>query len=482
MHALDFISSQYKKIRLLKQTERSEVWLAADQQEQLVILKHLRQTGLPLRSLKEAKIPLLPQLYYITETKSETITSEEYITGTSLAQYRQEGRFLTPQEAEKILLALCDGLAALHALGIIHRDIKPAHILIEKDGTPRLIDFDTCRLLKDNQREDTELLGTKTYAPPEQFGFQQTDCRSDIYALGQTINELLPPDYQGKLRSILKRCQRLDPADRYQSMQKLKAAIRRPALNKKIALLLILPVLALLAYLYPVQQPPTKPTPPAATEENTDSNPPANTTPNQPQESANTAPTATNATPPATTPSNVTVPAPAPPANQQNKPTETTSVPAETTTNYIRTQYFRYGHRLEGWMENFDTPINNGSTLLELHRSFWEQARDDQGIIHMPADDTVTLRIINRSPEPWHNAHVTLHYDSHGYTDTQSVTINALAPGESTDVNIPLANYPIINPEKATNVTIGELAIEVSSDSPQEICSSRYRITFSYAP
>lgn len=480
MHALDFITNQYEKIRLLKQTERSEVWLAADQQEQLVILKYLRQTGLPLRSLKEAKIPLLPQLYYITETKSETITSEEYITGTSLAQYKQENKFLTPNEAEKILLALCDGLAALHALGIIHRDIKPAHILIEKDGTPRLIDFDTCRLLKDNQREDTELLGTKTYAPPEQFGFQQTDCRSDIYALGQTINELLPPDYQGKLRSILKRCQRLDPADRYQSMQELKAAIRRPALNKKIALLLILPVLALLAYLYPVQ-PPAEPTPPAATEENTDS-PPTNTTPNQPQESANTAPSATNATPPATTPSNVTVPAPVPPANQQNKPTETTPAPAETTTNYIRTQYFHYGQRLEGWMENFDTPINNGSTLIELHRSFWEQARDDQGIIHMPADDTVTLRIINRSPEPWHNAHVTLHYDSHGYTDTQNVTINALAPGESTDVSIPLTNYPIINPEKATNVTIGELSIEISSDSPQEICSSRYRITFSYAP
>ncbi|WP_303818069.1 hypothetical protein [Selenomonas ruminantium] len=133
-------------------------------------------------------------------------------------------------------------------------------------------------------------------------------------------------------------------------------------------------------------------------------------------------------------------------------------------------------------MENFDMPINNGSTLIELHRNFWEQARDGQGIIHLPADDIVTLRIINRSPEPWRNAHVTLHYDSHGYTDTQSVTINALAPGESTDVNIPLANYPIINPEKATNVTIGELSIEVSSDSPQEICSSRYRITFSYAP
>ena len=229
-----------------------------------------------------------------------------------------------------------------------------------------------------------------------------------------------------------------------------------------------------MTYLYPVPQPPSEPTPPAATEESTDS-PPTNTTTNQPQETTNTAPTAINAAPPAPTPSNITVPAPVPPDNQQNKPTETT-------TNYIRTQYFRYSQRLEGWMENFDTPINNGGTLIELHRSFWEQARDDQGIIHLPADDIVTLRIINRSPKPWHNAHVTLHYDSHGYTDTQSLTINPLAPGESTDVNIPLANYPIINPEKATNVTIGELSIEVSSDSPQEICSSRYRITFSYAP
>ncbi len=475
MYALDFITSQYEKIRLLKQTERSEVWLTADPQGQLFILKRLHQTGLPLLQLKDAKISLLPQLYYITETKEETIVIEEYITGTSLAQFQQEGHFLTLKEATNIMLALCDGLAAMHALSVIHRDIKPAHILIEKDGTPRLIDFDTCRLLKDNQREDTELLGTKTYAPPEQFGFQQTDCRSDIYALGQTINELLPPDYQGKLRPILKRCQRLDPADRYQNMQELKAAIRRPALNKKIALLLILPVLALLVYLYPVQQPSTELTPPAATEENTDSSPPANTTTNQPQESANTAPTATNVAPLAPTPSNITVPAPVPLANQQNKPTETT-------THYIRTQYFRYGHRLEGWMENFDKLINNGGTTIELHRNFWEQARDGQGIIHMPADDIITLRIINRSPEPWHNAHVTLHYDSHGYTDTQSVTINALAPGKSTDINIPLANYPIINPEKATNVTIGELAIEVSSDSPQEICSSRYRITFTYAP
>lgn len=125
--------------------------------------------------------------------------------------------FLTEREARKILLALSHGLAKLHDLGIIHRDIKPEHILIEKDGTPRLIDFDTCRRFKDGKATDTTLLGTKTYAPPEQFGFQQTDQRSDIYSLGVTISELLPPNYQGTLRPILNRCSRLDPADRYQN-------------------------------------------------------------------------------------------------------------------------------------------------------------------------------------------------------------------------------------------------------------------------
>lgn len=481
MHALDFINSRYEKIRLLKQNDRSTVWLAADQQEQLVILKRLQQTSLPLRLLKDAQIPLLPKLYYIAESNTETITVEEYITGQSLAQYKYEGKFLTPHEAKKILLALCTGLAALHDLGIIHRDIKPAHILIEKNGTPRLIDFDTCRLIKDSQREDTELLGTKTYAPPEQFGFRQTDCRSDIYALGQTINELLPPDYRGKLRSILNRCQRLDPADRYQTMQELAKAIKRPALNKKAAALLLLAAIVLSFCYYYRSQPPetehtaattttaeTPPSPPTAAEQ-----PVKSTTPPPATDTANPQPVTTAAT---ATPATATIPAPQP-ASQAEKP-----APAAKADNYIRTQFFRRGAYLNGWMENYDTAINNSGTGIEFERHTWEQAINAQGIMHISPDDVITLRIINQSSLPWNNSSVTLHYKSQSYTDTQTMPLQALAPSEATTITIPLDQYPIINPEKAVSQTIGQLDVEITSDSPQELRCRRFSIAFMFLP
>ena len=85
---------------------------------------------------------------------------------------------------------MCDGLKELHEQKIIHRDIKPSNMILQADGRIRLIDFDAARIFKDNKATDTELLGTKDYAPPEQYGFGQTDPRSDIYSLGVTIKNV----------------------------------------------------------------------------------------------------------------------------------------------------------------------------------------------------------------------------------------------------------------------------------------------------
>ena len=68
----------------------------------------------------------------------------------------------------------------------------------------RLIDFDASRSIKEGAGEDTKLLGTKGYAPPEQFGYGQTDARSDLYSLGVTLQELLGDGYHGCLQNILK--------------------------------------------------------------------------------------------------------------------------------------------------------------------------------------------------------------------------------------------------------------------------------------
>ncbi|MBQ7479401.1 MAG: protein kinase [Selenomonadaceae bacterium] len=142
------------------------------------------------------------------------------------------------------------GLSLLHRQGIIHRDIKPSNLLVEKDGTLRLIDFDAVRHVKEGAGEDITRLGTKGYAPPEQFGYGQTDARSDIYALGMTFKHLLPADYAGFLRPVLRKCTAMDPGDRYQSMGELAESVRRRQLLQKIRLPLAavlclgLPVLA----------------------------------------------------------------------------------------------------------------------------------------------------------------------------------------------------------------------------------------------
>ena len=106
--------------------------------------------------------------------------------------------------------------------------IKPEHILLAPDGHIRLIDFDAAREPKADEVQDTRLLGTRGYAPPEQFGFAQTDARADLYALGATFRQLLGPvARQGRWRNILRRCTALAPKDRYASAGQIRRAVYR---------------------------------------------------------------------------------------------------------------------------------------------------------------------------------------------------------------------------------------------------------------
>lgn len=91
-----------------------------------------------------------------------------------------------------------------------------------------MIDFGIARIYKPDNSADTEVLGTRGYAPPEQYGLfdlGQTDPRSDIYALGITLKEFLGKDYDGRLKKILDKCTAQAPAQRYQSAAELRAAV-----------------------------------------------------------------------------------------------------------------------------------------------------------------------------------------------------------------------------------------------------------------
>lgn len=91
--------------------------------------------------------------------------------------------------------------------------------MLTNDGIVKLVDFDTVRIFKYDQNFDTTYLGTKGFAPPEQYGFSQTDARTDIYALGMTIKKLQPKS--NLLQKIIAKATQLDPENRYQYVEEI---------------------------------------------------------------------------------------------------------------------------------------------------------------------------------------------------------------------------------------------------------------------
>lgn len=229
----EFVDDNWDKIRLLKESERSQVYLVM-RQEQLAVLKMLRSTGLCYKKLRQLqhKQFLWPEILYLAEDKDdgETWLVEEYVDGESLQSRIDRKVWLTKKELQLLLTSLAQGLAVIHAAGLVHRDIKPEHIIMQKGGRVRLLDFEAAREVRDNSGEgnrDTRLLGTAGYAPPEQYGFAQTDARSDIYAIGVTLQQCLGENHYGRLEKILARCRELDPARRWQSCEEIIQALAR---------------------------------------------------------------------------------------------------------------------------------------------------------------------------------------------------------------------------------------------------------------
>lgn len=212
---------EYEVIRLLKQSEKSTVQLLRERDgEQLFIRKTLQGRHPVYRTLQEVSHPCLPTVYEVSIDGETTTVIEEFIEGKTAGSVE-----LSNRQCRDIVRELCNVLAFLHGKGIIHRDIKPSNILLRKNGHICLIDFDAARMPKEDSEQDTVLLGTRGYAPPEQYGFAQTDERADIYALGVTMRQLLGvradrPGY----RRILSKCTNLDPDKRYQSVRQVKQA------------------------------------------------------------------------------------------------------------------------------------------------------------------------------------------------------------------------------------------------------------------
>ena len=136
------------------------------------------------QTIQKIKNPYLPKIFVIQENDNHLMLIEEYIEGKTLDQ-----QSFSKEQVKNIMHQLCECLDSLHKLNppIIHRDIKPENIIYHNNKVT-LLDFGIARFLDFKKSKDTLILGSVGYAAPEQFGFQQSNPQTDIYALGKLMN------------------------------------------------------------------------------------------------------------------------------------------------------------------------------------------------------------------------------------------------------------------------------------------------------
>jgi serine/threonine protein kinase len=115
----------------------------------------------------------------------------EYIEGESLADIIKQRRQLPLTEKVSYLEQLCAGLGFAHKAGIVHRDVKPANIMIDREGVVRILDFGIARIEGSAMTQDGTMMGSLNYMSPEQMLGKPVDQRSDIFSVGSVAYELL---------------------------------------------------------------------------------------------------------------------------------------------------------------------------------------------------------------------------------------------------------------------------------------------------
>lgn len=230
---------RYRGQSCLKDGER-QVYLLRDHDGEPAVLKtqpagreaSLRQEYNLLHKLRH---PQLPQPLEYLEWEGREYLIREYIEGISLAEWVDAQGPLTPSQTRETALSLCQALDYLHSQDppIICRDVKPQNVILDPSGCCHLIDLGAARRYRAEQQGDTVFLGTQVTAPPEQFGYQQTDQRSDVYSLGMLMRFLLSGSYeplpgrggQWDLARIIRRCTAFDPQDRYPTVRAVSRAL-----------------------------------------------------------------------------------------------------------------------------------------------------------------------------------------------------------------------------------------------------------------
>ncbi len=181
----------------------------------------------------------------------------EFVEGRTLGEFMETGRRPTPVQAAEIAQKICGALSAAHAVGVIHRDIKPGNVMVTREGTVKVMDFGIARVLGPETAPQTSaVLGTASYLSPEQAQGSPVDARTDIYSLGVVLYEMLAgrppfmgdtpvavaykqvnetpvvpsklnPDVPARLDAVVMKALSKNPSNRYQTADEFGADLER---------------------------------------------------------------------------------------------------------------------------------------------------------------------------------------------------------------------------------------------------------------
>ena len=198
-----------------------------------------------MEKMADRKLSGVPKAYRIFEENGEVYLVREYIEGMSLAQMVLQKGGISEAEICRISRKICQTAEQFQNPNepMIHRDIKPENIVVTPGGEVVFIDFGTMRSYKKDGSRDTFVVGTRGTAAPEQYGYTQTDQRTDVYAIGQTMLYMVSESYEmnqlsecavsRRMKKIIEKACSFEPDKRYGDAAQLRRAVEKCQANNR---------------------------------------------------------------------------------------------------------------------------------------------------------------------------------------------------------------------------------------------------------